>query len=118
MAFLAGVFFSSRSRHTRFDCDWSSDVCSSDLRVFDDRGYFVSKKLQQRFKYDFDKVREILFANGLADKWEAILDADEAKLKIILKELPSPIRQQISDQRVLSKEFIVLTSSLKPAKLP
>src|SRR5256886_7415306 len=27
-------FFSSRRRHTRFDCDWSSDVCSSDL-VFD-----------------------------------------------------------------------------------
>src|SRR2546430_7579343 len=26
-------FFSSRRRHTRFDCDWSSDVCSSDLNV-------------------------------------------------------------------------------------
>src|SRR5205085_2969142 len=26
-------FFSSRRRHTRFDCDWSSDVCSSDLDV-------------------------------------------------------------------------------------
>src|SRR2546430_15789072 len=25
------VFFSRRRRHTRFDCDWSSDVCSSDL---------------------------------------------------------------------------------------
>src|SRR2546430_2780466 len=25
-----GIFFSSRRRHTRFDCDWSSDVCSSD----------------------------------------------------------------------------------------
>src|SRR5256886_9814007 len=25
-------FFASRRRHTRFDCDWSSDVCSSDLR--------------------------------------------------------------------------------------
>src|SRR2546430_3005198 len=24
-------FFSSRRRHTRFDCDWSLDVCSSDL---------------------------------------------------------------------------------------
>src|SRR5688572_25653172 len=24
-------FFSRRRRHTRFDCDWSSDVCSSDL---------------------------------------------------------------------------------------
>src|SRR2546430_9676617 len=27
------IFFSSRRRHTRFDCDWSSDVCSSDLAV-------------------------------------------------------------------------------------
>src|SRR5256886_8622759 len=27
-------FFSSRRRHTRFDCDWSSDVCSSDLTPF------------------------------------------------------------------------------------
>src|SRR5205085_6593049 len=26
-------FFSSRRRHTRFDCDWSSDVCSSDLEM-------------------------------------------------------------------------------------
>src|SRR5256886_5991531 len=24
------IFFSSRRRHTIFDCDWSSDVCSSD----------------------------------------------------------------------------------------
>src|SRR6266481_5421789 len=26
-------FFSSRRRHTRWNCDWSSDVCSSDLGV-------------------------------------------------------------------------------------
>src|SRR6266568_8012618 len=26
-------FFSSRRRHTRWNCDWSSDVCSSDLDV-------------------------------------------------------------------------------------
>src|SRR5688572_31356676 len=26
-------FFSSGRRHTRFDCDWSSDVCSSDLKM-------------------------------------------------------------------------------------
>src|SRR5205085_4156909 len=31
---VAGLFFfSSRRRHTRFDCDWSSDVCSSDLKL-------------------------------------------------------------------------------------
>src|SRR5688572_6459147 len=28
-------FFSSRRRHTRFDCDWSSDVCSSDLAAIE-----------------------------------------------------------------------------------
>src|SRR6266566_6326308 len=27
-------FFSSRRRHTRLQGDWSSDVCSSDLKVF------------------------------------------------------------------------------------
>src|SRR5256886_9472274 len=29
--YVVYFFFSSRRRHTRFDCDWSSDVCSSDL---------------------------------------------------------------------------------------
>src|SRR5438477_10505603 len=29
-------FFSSRRRHTRLTCDWSSDVCSSDLLVLAD----------------------------------------------------------------------------------
>src|SRR2546430_14692225 len=32
MRIISVFFFSSRRRHTRFDCDWSSDVCSSDLR--------------------------------------------------------------------------------------
>src|SRR2546430_7691138 len=31
MSTVVFFFFSSRRRHTRFDCDWSSDVCSSDL---------------------------------------------------------------------------------------
>src|SRR5256886_17466599 len=30
---IVWFFFSSRRRHTRFDCDWSSDVCSSDLET-------------------------------------------------------------------------------------
>src|SRR6266571_7708720 len=29
--FICFFFFSSRRRHTRLTCDWSSDVCSSDL---------------------------------------------------------------------------------------
>src|SRR2546430_9104306 len=30
----SGFLCSSRRRHTRFDCDWSSDVCSSDLKSY------------------------------------------------------------------------------------
>src|SRR5690242_21013427 len=37
-------FFSSRRRHTRLTCDWSSDVCSSDLRKAWD-GQFSPERL-------------------------------------------------------------------------
>ncbi|KKT42360.1 MAG: hypothetical protein UW30_C0001G0085 [Candidatus Giovannonibacteria bacterium GW2011_GWA2_44_13b] len=85
-------------------------------RVFDERGYYVSKKLQQRFKYDFEKVKAILTGANLMDKWNAILEADEKKLKEIMVSLPSPIRDQVAAQKNLSKEFITLTASTKPAK--
>src|SRR3989338_9718037 len=32
-SFYYRLFFSSRRRHTRWNCDWSSDVCSSDLTI-------------------------------------------------------------------------------------
>src|SRR5689334_21958754 len=31
--FGGAFFFSSRRRHTRWNCEWSSDVCSSDLNI-------------------------------------------------------------------------------------
>src|SRR5690554_8157736 len=39
MLLLCFFFFSSRRRHTRCGRDWSSDVCSSDLKA--DRGHEV-----------------------------------------------------------------------------
>src|SRR5713101_9478038 len=42
-------FFSSRRRHTRLTCDWSSDVCSSDLA---DRGTFIHSHVE-RANYDY-----------------------------------------------------------------
>src|SRR5438876_2054288 len=33
MSIFVFFFFSSRRRHTRWTGDWSSDVCSSDLRL-------------------------------------------------------------------------------------
>src|SRR2546426_664929 len=40
-------FFSSRRRHTRLQGDWSSDVCSSDLRVRWARSVIASAGLRQ-----------------------------------------------------------------------
>src|SRR5256886_8324329 len=53
-------FFSSRRRHTRFDCDWSSDVCSSDLlsapRVTTKPGQRAVIEIIREFRYptEFD----------------------------------------------------------------
>src|SRR5690242_4012636 len=38
-------FFSSRRRHTRLTCDWSSDVCSSDLGAA-----YAVKRVMERYK--------------------------------------------------------------------
>src|SRR6267143_2346767 len=42
-------FFSSRRRHTRWNCDWSSDVCSSDLPVGTGRVEFRPGNLRNPF---------------------------------------------------------------------
>src|SRR5260370_42012689 len=43
-------FFSSRRRHTRFKCDWSSDVCSSDLLAVFELELHLDRGLQRRLK--------------------------------------------------------------------
>src|SRR2546430_3445347 len=68
-------FFSSRRRHTRFDCDWSSDVCSSDLIYRHRNGaYFGStKKRSDEFrgigKHDENAVaaRDPQFKKSISD---------------------------------------------------
>src|SRR5689334_23519606 len=40
LLFYFSFFFSSRRRHTRWNCDWSSDVCSSDLLAPQTDNYF------------------------------------------------------------------------------
>src|SRR5260221_9366708 len=41
--FFFFFFFSSRRRHTRSLCDWSSDVCSSDLMITHLDGTFSAR---------------------------------------------------------------------------
>lgn len=86
-------------------------------RVFDETGRAVAKKLQQRFGYDFEKIKPLLQETGLSEQWDKLLSADEKKFKELLTSLPSPLQQQIVEQhKILKKEFITLTAMLKPVK--
>src|SRR2546430_13621063 len=73
-------FFSSRRRHTRFDCDWSSDVCSSDMEVtqftyFQQVGGIDCKPITGEITYGLerlamylqgvDNVYDLLWTDGL-----------------------------------------------------
>src|SRR6266508_4682584 len=58
MCLLFFFFFSSRRRHTRWQRDWSSDVCSSDLEGAYD---YLTKPIEiPRLKVLLDKVVERL----------------------------------------------------------
>src|SRR5688572_33098651 len=82
-------FFSSRRRHTRFDCDWSSDVCSSDLGTGGD-------PTSSNYKADWDAaierwtaLGEIAAANGLklythnhAEAYSFLLDSRSEERRV------------------------------------
>src|SRR5260370_10068849 len=56
-------FFSSRRRHTRFKCDWSSDVCSSDLRFECIFGHITARRKDNKevqCPYGLDYIRRRL----------------------------------------------------------
>src|SRR5260370_39949304 len=63
-------FFSSRRRHTRFKCDWSSDVCSSDLiSIFIDSANVkqIEMWLGQGIVDGATTNPSIMFKDGVAD---------------------------------------------------
>lgn len=83
-------------------------------RLFDKSGT-IAKKVQERFAYDFKKVKAALEAAGRTDIWQALFAPDEKKLKQLAKTLPLPLRQQLDEARILAKRYEVLTVSTKKA---
>src|SRR5437588_5429389 len=57
--YLFFFFFSSRRRHTRSLCDWSSDVCSSDLSTFDLIIEYNSNRIGLIGKYSMIVTKEL-----------------------------------------------------------
>src|SRR2546430_6550063 len=66
------LFFSSRRRHTRFDCDWSSDVCSSDLGG-------RTRPLMMLYKQEVKRSPMDLSAKNNLAMTALLLDAQELK---------------------------------------
>src|SRR6266481_6902481 len=54
-------FFSSRRRHTRWNCDWSSDVCSSDLCA----PPAGREELGRHARVDIHRLRQFLLRDAL-----------------------------------------------------
>src|SRR6478736_3436065 len=85
----AFFFFSSRRRHTRFDCDWSSDVCSSDLG--------------EKAKDDpFAKIRIAEAASDIDAAWRQLSGnvADEYALLVAGEEIPFELRARARRDQV------------------
>src|SRR2546430_7807778 len=61
-------FFSSRRRHTRFDCDWSSDVCSSDLAA-------APRKAAERSLIVKFLVKDALKLHEWTERFDNVLDS-------------------------------------------
>jgi len=81
-------------------------------RVFGEQGY-LTKKVQEKFSYDLEKIREILEPIG---KWQETLSADEKKLEKILSSLPDNIQEKILSLRN-KKQITILTFSKKKLQL-
>ncbi|RJQ36189.1 PD-(D/E)XK nuclease family protein [Candidatus Parcubacteria bacterium] len=83
-------------------------------RVFGDEGV-LARSVQKRFAYDFERVRAILEPLG---KWDAVLAADEKRLKALLADLPAEAREAIAAARLPLREYTVISASLKRVPKP
>src|SRR5688572_20654103 len=98
-------FFSSRRRHTRFDCDWSSDVCSSDLVLW--------PMVPSRNREEFDGTHDTDFAHEISGiaRFRSNLFVDLNGMGAVFRVIPSKILSV--EQLGLPKDLLSLCNLAK-----
>src|SRR5205085_6961829 len=91
------LFFSSRRRHTIFDCDWSSNVCSSDLTF-----KVKSVEMQPLDKASLDQLNPA--AKPEPDKTDVQLPDDKKSFDQLLQEVHASNALPRSEERRVGKE--------------
>src|SRR5205085_3810734 len=90
--------------HTRFDCDWSSDVCSSDLVSYELRNLICSRVQREMARFeDVDfRLRHILtVAFRFAEvEREVVLPPNHEKARLLLPHPCLPFRVRSEERRV------------------
>src|SRR5260370_36501338 len=94
-------FFSSRRRHTRFKCDWSSDVCSSDLARlikthFGVCGETVTAMVQERTRDGIELLQE----SEIDDSEVAQLAPEASVVKLVNEILVEAGNKRVSNLQV------------------
>src|SRR5476649_3008797 len=90
-------FFSSIRRHTRSLCDWSSDVCSSDLNlalamVCDPTAFSTSLSVGSSLIYKMSRSEERRVGKECRSRWWPYDSKKKDKLCLIFKLAPSVCR--------------------------
>src|SRR5690625_7646527 len=112
-------FFSSKRRHTRWPRDWSSDVCSSDLDVYDEVAKRIVDLTNEKQAGDpasneiytgpvieqaaFDKISSYIEIGKEEGELLASDEGDDSNVWFIL---PTVFVNVASDARIMKEEFL------------
>src|SRR6267143_6540641 len=90
-------FFSSRRRHTRWNCDWSSDVCSSDLLGRGEQILVLRKGgiREGPAGFQVDHPGFLLFPTLFHQQRESVLPAAQRRFDAIAPHWPGPDRLRL-----------------------
>src|SRR5690242_11056082 len=105
--FFFFFFFSSRRRHTRSTCDWSSDVCSSDLFGLTESG------LDRVIRTTYDLLGYMSFFTVGEDECRAWSIARGTPAQLAAGEIHTDIQRGFIRAEVVSYDALIARGSMQ-----